>query len=77
MKTANIKYTMMAGRGWHNSRYILSEGLASELICQVVLTKLSADRLLANLTYESRHEKNCLRCFRPGPTLTVLYNHRR
>ena len=26
---------------------------------------------------EPRHEKTCLRCFRPGPTQTRLYSHRR
>ena len=26
---------------------------------------------------EPRHEINCLRAFRPGPTRTELYNHRR
>ena len=30
-----------------------------------------------NLTYEPRCEKTCLRGFRPGPTQTGLYSHRR
>ena len=29
------------------------------------------------MTNEQRHEKICLRGFRPGPTQTGLYNHRR
>ena len=28
-------------------------------------------------SFESRHEKTCLRGFRPGPTQIGLYNHRR
>ena len=27
-------------------------------------------------SYESRHEKTCLRGFRPGPTQSGLYSHR-
>ena len=30
-----------------------------------------------NLAYEPRCEKTCLRGFRPGPTQTGLYSHRR
>ena len=34
-------------------------------------------QVFSHLSFEPRCEKTCLRCFRPGPTQTGLYSHRK
>ena len=59
---------------------VMTTSLITMQICFEIMSTLKGhlkNRILHSLSFEPRSEKTGLRGFRPGPTQTGLYSHKR